>query len=206
MEGTREGMTLALPPPACDKEGNYEAVQCNKGECWCVDYYGTELPNSKGKENATKDCVKIRETSECLDLTCRMGCDYGFIINENTDCPTCQCRDPCANVNCDANEHCQLVEVSCKDHYCPPVPACLPKKVGQCPYLMPATSTSCDFECNSDLICNDTAKCCSNGCGTQCVEPLILTGAQFLYQINSNFNVCYCSMPTPTPYRSASSP
>ncbi|ENN72045.1 hypothetical protein YQE_11333, partial [Dendroctonus ponderosae] len=48
MEGTREGMTLALPTPECDPEGNYLATQCetNSHECWCVDNFGTEIPNS----------------------------------------------------------------------------------------------------------------------------------------------------------------
>lgn len=54
----------------------------------------------------------------------------------------------------------------------------LPKKIGQCPYLIPATSVSCEFECNSDLACNGSKKCCSNGCGTQCLEPLMFTSCQ----------------------------
>lgn len=53
-----------------------------------------------------------------------MGCEYGFVLDETTECPTCQCRDPCNSVQCQEDEQCQLVEVSCKDHYCPPVPAC----------------------------------------------------------------------------------
>jgi hypothetical protein len=57
----------------------------------------------------------------------------------------------------------------------------LPKKSGQCPYLIPATAGSCDYECRSDLNCKGTAKCCSNGCGTQCVEPLMLTGGWGLH-------------------------
>lgn len=177
MEGTREGMTLALPQPTCDSEGNYEPKQCQEDECWCVDNFGTEIPKTRGYGNETKDCSLLREEMDCLDLTCRMGCDYGFILNEETGCPSCQCRDPCTGVSCSVNEQCQLVEVSCKDHYCPPVPACLPKKMGQCPYLV-AASSSCDFECNSDLTCNGTARCCSNGCGTQCLEPLMLTACQ----------------------------
>jgi hypothetical protein len=52
----------------------------------------------------------------------------------------------------------------------------LPKKLGQCPYLIPVGAGSCDYECLSDLNCNGTAKCCSNGCGTQCVQPVMLTG------------------------------
>ncbi|CAH1111232.1 unnamed protein product [Psylliodes chrysocephalus] len=180
MEGTREGMSLALPTPECDSNGNYVAMQCNsiKNECWCVDNFGTEIPKTKGKGASSKNCTELRETLDCLDLTCRMGCEYGFILDEDTSCPQCTCRDPCTGISCNEDEQCQLVEVSCKDHYCPPVPACLPKKTGQCPYLVPASTTSCDFECNSDMACNGTTRCCSNGCGTQCIEPLLLTGCQ----------------------------
>ncbi|VEN35788.1 unnamed protein product [Callosobruchus maculatus] len=178
MEGTRDGMKLALPTPECDENGNYLAQQCDQGLCWCVDNFGTEIPNTKAEGLPKTNCTDLRESMECLDLTCRMGCEYGFVLNQDTGCPNCQCRDPCSSVTCKENEQCQLVEVSCRDHYCPPVPACLPKKVGQCPYLIPATSTSCNFQCSSDLACNGTMRCCSNGCGTQCTEPLLLTGCQ----------------------------
>lgn len=71
MEGTRDGMTLALPTPECDAEGNYVATQCSEGKCWCVDNFGTEIPRTRGQGNSTEDCAVLRETSECLDLTCR---------------------------------------------------------------------------------------------------------------------------------------
>lgn len=127
MEGTREGMSLALPTPECDSNGNYVAMQCNsiKNECWCVDNFGTEIPKTKGKGASSKNCTELRETLDCLDLTCRMGCEYGFILDEDTSCPQCTCRDPCTGISCNEDEQCQLVEVSCKDHYCPPVPACM---------------------------------------------------------------------------------
>ncbi|CAG9859737.1 unnamed protein product [Phyllotreta striolata] len=178
MEGTREGMSLALPTPDCDAHGNYLPLQCQENSCWCVDNFGTEIPNTRDKDATMENCTALREKSDCVDLTCRMGCEYGFVLDEHTGCPKCTCRDPCTDVTCKDNEQCQLVEVSCKDHYCPPVPACLPKKIGQCPYLIPASTTSCDFECNSDLSCNGTSRCCSNGCGTQCLEPLLLTACQ----------------------------
>lgn len=49
MEGTREGMTLALPTPECDADGNYLPTQCESqtSECWCVDNFGTEIPKSR---------------------------------------------------------------------------------------------------------------------------------------------------------------
>lgn len=179
MEGTQEGMRMALPTPKCnDQTGSFLAQQCDKTDCWCVDHFGTEIPRTRAQSKAAEDCNDLRNNLDCLDLTCRMGCEYGFELDEETRCPKCQCKDPCSAVSCAKNEQCQLVEVSCKDYYCPPVPACLPRKTGQCPYLVPASSTSCDFECNSDLACNGTTRCCSNGCGTQCTEPLHLTACQ----------------------------
>lgn len=124
MEGTRDGMTLALPTPRCDPDGNYIATQCSDDKCWCVDNFGAEIPRTRGTGNATQDCQELRQTMDCLDITCRMGCEYGFVLSEDTGCPLCQCRDPCSGVSCKEDEQCQLVEVSCKDHYCPPVPSC----------------------------------------------------------------------------------
>ncbi|KAJ4448194.1 hypothetical protein ANN_10207 [Periplaneta americana] len=177
MEGTREGMTLALSPPKCHQNGSFEATQCSvangERQCWCVDSFGTEIPGTR--TNGPTSCVALREELGCLDLTCRLGCDYGFVLDPSTRCPLCECRNPCDDVSCPAGEICQIVEVNCEDEYCPPVPACLPKKPGQCPYLIPVTAGSCEYECRSDLNCNGTTKCCSNGCGTQCVEPVMLT-------------------------------
>ncbi|XP_063231610.1 balbiani ring protein 3-like [Bacillus rossius redtenbacheri] len=180
MEGTRKGMQLALPPPTCHANGSFEATQCvttlETKECWCVDGYGTEIPNTRG--NGSVDCPVLRRELGCLDQTCRLGCDYGFLLDPATRCPLCECRGPCEGVACPDGGECLVVEVNCEEGYCPPVPACLPKKIGQCPYLIPVTSGSCDYECKSDINCNGTAKCCSNGCGTQCVEPVVMTACQ----------------------------
>lgn len=80
--------------------------------------------NSRAKGKSAEDCQELRSTLDCLDLTCRMGCEYGFELDEETRCPKCHCKDPCSAVKCSDMEQCQLVEVSCKDYYCPPVPAC----------------------------------------------------------------------------------
>ncbi|KAJ9582850.1 hypothetical protein L9F63_022809 [Diploptera punctata] len=177
MEGTREGMRLALPPPKCHMgNGLYEATQCDRGECWCVDSFGTEIPGTKTRGPTA--CEALREELGCLDLTCRLGCDYGFQLDRDTRCPLCECRNPCDGVTCSVGESCQMVEVNCEGEYCPPVPACLPNKPGQCPYLVPVGNGSCDYECRSDLNCNGSEKCCSNGCGTQCIAPVMLTACQ----------------------------
>lgn len=155
MEGTREGMSLALPTPTCSPDGSFLPTQCNNDTCWCVDHFGTEIPQTR---NPTPNCTLI---PSCPSPTCRLGCDYGYVLSED-GCPTCQCRDPCTSIQCEPDDRCQLVEVSCDDRHCPPVPVCLPRKAGQCPYLVPAAA-SCDFECSSDSGCNGTERCCSNG-------------------------------------------
>lgn len=71
MEGTRDGMTLALPTPNCDDDGNYLPTQCADGECWCVDNYGTEIPKSRSQADKVQNCTALKESIDCLDLTCR---------------------------------------------------------------------------------------------------------------------------------------
>lgn len=163
-------------------------VDVDMEECFCVDGFGTEIPQTRGTMNVTEStCNEVKEGLECLDLTCRMGCDYGFILDHDTQCPTCSCRDPCEDVQCDDTQECRTVEVSCEGEYCPPVPACFPKKQGQCPYLVPPASEdsddACDYECRSDSHCSESKKCCSNGCGTVCVEPQLKTACQHLQSI-----------------------
>ena len=49
-------------------------------------------------------------------------------------------------------------------------------RIGQCPYLVPAVSQSCDLQCTSDSHCEQDEKCCSNGCGLHCAKPIVKTG------------------------------
>lgn len=154
-----------------------DLVEVDVEECFCVDGFGTEIPRTRGSINVTEmECNKVRDNLECLDLTCRMGCDYGFVLDPETQCPTCNCRDPCENVQCEESEECRTVEVSCEGEYCPPVPACFPKKQGQCPFLVPPagedSEDACAYECRSDNHCIGSKKCCSNGCGTVCIGEL----------------------------------
>ncbi|CAG4931182.1 unnamed protein product [Parnassius apollo] len=123
MEGTVDGMKLALPPPTCGADGAYTARQCSAGRCWCVDSFGTEIPDTSTNNASLIDCEKVRSELSCLELTCRMGCDYGFELGASR-CPTCRCRDPCAGVQCPRGRACALVDVACDADYCPPVPAC----------------------------------------------------------------------------------
>lgn len=163
-------------------------VEVELNECFCVDGFGTEIPHSRGTNITAAACADLRDSLDCLDITCRMGCDYGFVLDPQTRCPTCECRDPCDSVACPDGQECRSVEVSCEGEYCPPVPACLPRKPGQCPFLVPpgtegSTIDTCEYECRSDQHCAGARRCCSNGCGTQCVEPQLKTACQHLQTI-----------------------
>lgn len=168
-----------------------DLVEVDVEECYCVDGFGTEIPRTRGMMNVTElACNKVRDDLECLDLTCRMGCDYGFILDGDTQCPSCACRDPCEGIQCEDSHECRTVEVSCEGEYCPPVPACFPKKQGQCPFLVPPagedSDDACAYECRSDNHCIGSKKCCSNGCGTVCIgESLSHDQNQFNLIISS---------------------
>lgn len=179
MEGTREGMYLALPPPQCEKDGSYKSFQClkkdNTTNCYCVNDYGVTI---SGSVNNSKDCDKLNEVSKvCPPLDCSLKCDYGYELNSE-NCELCKCRDPCKEVNCGSHQSCVMVDVNCGiGEFCPPVPACLTAKAGQCPYLVPRSS-SCELRCGNDQECSGVEKCCSTGCGTQCVAPVVATACQ----------------------------
>ncbi|KAJ8713853.1 hypothetical protein PYW08_007473 [Mythimna loreyi] len=176
MEGTVDGMKLALPAPTCLPDGSFTSQQCAKGRCWCVDSFGTEIPDTSTKNASAVDCDKVRANLTCLELTCRMGCDYGFELGAGR-CPTCRCRDPCAGVSCPAGRSCATVDVACDADYCPPVPACLPKKPGQCPYLVPSNG-ACEWSCRTDAECGPSERCCATGCGTACTKAVHQTACQ----------------------------
>jgi hypothetical protein len=228
-----------------------------------VDEFGVELPGTRGvasvQQRSASTCLKLRHDteSECPGLLCRLGCDYGFATDNATNCPLCECRNPCDVTNCPDGQQCQLVVSPCPETpFCPALPFCTavqqldredtnvqeeeeieewtascpagepflnpvdnlpiqcnPRsralscpagfscysenngpdgtccpiqhviKAGQCPYLVPISVDSCDSECSADEDCDGQLKCCSNGCGTQCVEPLIKTACQHMQMI-----------------------
>jgi len=54
-------------------------------------------------------------------------------------------------------------------HPCPPV---APPRTGQCPVTSGGDFGSCEEQCQSDSDCEQPLKCCSNGCGNTCQQPV----------------------------------
>ena len=44
-------------------------------------------------------------------------------------------------------------------------------KPGECPAVPDGVVGICVQQCNTDESCTEFQKCCSNGCGTICVDP-----------------------------------
>lgn len=174
---------LAIPIPDCRPDGTYESIQCDrKGECWCVDDFGVEIINTRAVSRNNVDCNQVRSQRPCLGLVCRLGCDYGFVLDDK-GCPLCECRNPCKSVKCPENKICQFYEVKCAFNWCPPLPQCVPYEkakptFSECPIGSPMVYEDtnlpviCDPKsnyqlCPIDHICtvtqpNRAGVCCPN--------------------------------------------
>ncbi len=49
----------------------------------------------------------------------------------------------------------------------------VPVKAGMCPAVDPEMAGICIQQCNDDGGCDGDKKCCSNGCGNVCVDPVM---------------------------------
>lgn len=115
--------------PQCNSDGSFVPLQCDssKNECWCVDFRGFEISQSRAPSQTHINCSTISYSGNCPLYNCVTDCDHGFAIDKS-GCRTCTCLDPCSNIKCkEATKICQLFTVKCTKWPCPPVPMCLPK-------------------------------------------------------------------------------
>ncbi|CAG0879216.1 unnamed protein product [Darwinula stevensoni] len=150
--------------------------------CKPFDYSGCggNLNNFASREDCEGMCKVLEDISELIGEGRR---------RLDSECPTFpssqkkQC-EPDKKEECVKDEDCPGAEsLCCMDpcgiHICTSSSAQeLGVKPGQCPYLVPPASGSCEYECTTDQDCPDVSKCCSDGCGTQCLPPLIMTACQ----------------------------
>ncbi|CAD5121248.1 DgyrCDS9780 [Dimorphilus gyrociliatus] len=125
------------------------------------------------------DCYSFCQTKASMprcpkNLICKNNCKFGYLIDKY-GCETCECAlNPCLTVLCAKGYECSLVKNACVRKPCPLyVTGCVKvtEKEGKCPdhWNLPA---SCRAECKRDDDCDGDFKCCSNGCGRLCVDPL----------------------------------
>ncbi|CAG9789094.1 unnamed protein product [Diatraea saccharalis] len=106
MEGTVDGMKLALPPPSCQSDGSFAPQQCANGRCWCVDSFGTEIPETSTNNASSVDCDKALALHTAAESgsppswtwvpTCKDDGSYETVQCKGTD-KTCWCVDSAGN-------------------------------------------------------------------------------------------------------------
>lgn len=101
MEGTEDGMNLALSPPACDRNGNYKAAQCINKKMHVL---RTEQKQMLEENNIRQMKMLLDESvarvkrqaaipsAECALYKCR-PCEHGFKYNKYGCQDGCTCLD-----------------------------------------------------------------------------------------------------------------
>ena len=61
---------------------------------------------------------------------------------------------------------------------------------GECPAVPEGQMATCAEECTNDHSCTGNSKCCSNGCGHVCMDPI--SGMKYSEDLCSKFQVSKC--------------
>ncbi|XP_063969519.1 kielin/chordin-like protein [Lytechinus pictus] len=96
--------------------------------------------------------------SECLSHHRTDLCQVDNQCARSEKCCESGCGKACRRISDQVNEKATMVNLLIKAGHCPSV-----------------TGMNCStiFECSTDQGCGSNLKCCSNGCGLECVEPII---------------------------------
>uniref|UniRef100_A0AC34RIU7 Uncharacterized protein n=1 Tax=Panagrolaimus sp. JU765 TaxID=591449 RepID=A0AC34RIU7_9BILA len=119
-DGFKRAKIAGVFEPRCDDDGAYDKVQRHRGMSWCVDSHGKELPGTRTSRK-DPDCIRPRS---CPVMSCTKHCLFGPEMNDH-GCPTCECKNPCLNLQCPLNHVCRLVSIQCFLNSCLPVPKCI---------------------------------------------------------------------------------
>ncbi|XP_038060820.1 cysteine-rich motor neuron 1 protein-like isoform X2 [Patiria miniata] len=170
--------------------------------------------------------TSVNAPSICDELMCTMFCDYGFKRDDN-NCEICACNDPpvvhvgeCPAINnggsfgictesCMSDGDCEQHQKCCSNgcgHVCVDAINIPVVHAGSCPVgALPGGMSVgvCVDVCDSDDDCDSDMKCCSNGCGHQCLKavdiPVICPDVMCMIFCTHGFqkdengcNVCTC--------------
>ncbi|XP_033641762.1 cysteine-rich motor neuron 1 protein-like isoform X3 [Asterias rubens] len=142
----------------------------------------------------TEVLIPTSSAAPCPEVLCRIGCPFGYQQDVN-GCSVCACNEQtvihdglCPSVDedtvgiciesCQHDGNCTETQKCCTNgcgHQC--VQAVLPEqdegtKMGDCPIPDRDVIGLCLEECSVDRDCSGDLKCCSNGCGHQCIEAV----------------------------------
>ncbi|XP_019849112.1 PREDICTED: kielin/chordin-like protein isoform X2 [Amphimedon queenslandica] len=167
--------------PQCKENGDFSEIQCHEGYCWCVDVKTgkatTQPARSKPVCHSTTTTDSSDSTSSLPDYcklspvvgNCRGSIPSYFYNSTSSKCESftyggCGGNDNRFSTQLACLEACAGVVVEL-----PSVPANL-SHVDMCPTPDPSQSVvgACEEECSADSSCEETEKCCSNGCGHSC--------------------------------------
>ncbi|VDP03126.1 unnamed protein product, partial [Soboliphyme baturini] len=137
-----------LDLPTCDIDGMFEAIQCNKNHCFCVNEKGWEVPGTRTElRRAPPNC---RQPRSCPKWSCSKECLAGYTLNDD-GCPLCECTDPCGKIRCGrSSDVCVAAKLSCTDD-CPPLPLCI---ANPCSTGIPLRTTESEL-----ILCNSSSHC-----------------------------------------------
>lgn len=70
--------------PSCDEDGFYRKLQCDRGECWCVDQNGGEVAGTRVRGKT--DCGEVADLQKrhFTIFTCKMCCSSDHKHPPNT--------------------------------------------------------------------------------------------------------------------------
>lgn len=103
--------------------GDYHEIQCDSERCYCAEpLHGWPLPGSLVPVGRRPSCARQRPCSS-LDCASNEQCEHGFKFDEN-GCPTCECKNACAAIDCHEGAVCTMIPVECAGGECKHQPRC----------------------------------------------------------------------------------